>query len=31
MAEAPGWPASLINFPRLVDPGDRIIAINGTE
>ncbi|QKV74088.1 DNA cytosine methyltransferase [Amycolatopsis sp. Hca4] len=31
MAEALGWPAGLVGFPRLVDPGGRAITINGTE
>ncbi|RSM43824.1 DNA cytosine methyltransferase [Amycolatopsis balhimycina DSM 5908] len=31
MAEALGWPAGLVGFPRLVDPGGRANTINGTE
>ncbi|MBP2323297.1 DNA (cytosine-5)-methyltransferase 1 [Kibdelosporangium banguiense] len=31
MAEALGWPAGLVGFPRLVDPGGRAITINGTD
>jgi DNA (cytosine-5)-methyltransferase 1 len=30
MAKALGWPAGLVGFRRLVDPGGRAITINGT-